>query len=196
MSEKIELTVAQRIEFLEMYARMASNVEYERRLGLSPANIKNYCDLLDVHSEAEARTLAKRMRRKNDEANEAIIVEQTKRVREAEAVAQQRLDELEAKRNAERPVRQVDANKIRQDDADRQRRFAQSQAKIAVPAKEWRLPVDGTESQRADQIDSFRREIIYRGYSFLQKKYGATKSQVRHEADRLGLSINWDVVRR
>jgi len=192
----IELTVRQRIEFLEMYARMAPKVEFERRLGLMPADIQEYCNLLDVQSENEARTLAKRMRAQNDEASEAIIVEQTKRVREAEAVAQQRLDELEAKRNAERPVREVDANKIRQEDADRQRRWAESQAKTTVPTKTWRLPVDGTEAQRAEQIDSFRREIIYRGYAFLQKKYGATKSQVRHEADRLGLSINWDVVRR
>jgi hypothetical protein len=50
--------------------------------------------------------------------------------------------------------------------------------------------------QREEQVDRFRRAITNHGYTFVRNTYGATPQQVRHEAGRLGLKINWDLVRR
>lgn len=194
--ERPNLTIPQRIEFLELLARMASNSEFERRLGLSAGDIQHYKKSLDVETADEARTLARKMKQENTEKREASIIEQTKQVREAEAVAQQRLEEIESKRNAERPVSKVDATAIKREDADRQRRFAAQQAETEVPAKEWRLPVEGNKAQRQELVDRFRRELVYHGFSFVRKKYGASNAQIKFEAQRLGLKINWDIVRR
>lgn len=194
--EKPNLTISQRIEFLELVARMASASEFERRLGLSAGDIQHYKKMLDVESQDEARVLARKMKQDNAEKREASIIEQTKKVREAEAVAQERLDEIEAKRNVERPVKEVDTTAIKREDADRQRRFAAQQAETDVPAKEWKLPVEGNAAQRQELVDRFRRELVYHGFSFVRKKYGATNTQIKFEAHRLGLKLNWDIVRR
>lgn len=194
--DKPTLTFAQRIEFLELVARMASSTEFERKLGLTSSDVENYKKLLNVESQDEARVLARKMKKENEEKREASIIEQTKCVREAEVVAQQRLEELEAKRNATRPLKIVDANAIKMEDKERQRRFEAQQSKVEVPEKVWELPLEGTASQRAEQIDRFRRELIYHGFNFVRKKYNATNAQIKHEAIRLGLKINWDIVRR
>jgi hypothetical protein len=106
------------------------------------------------------------------------------------------LEELEAKRNAERPVKQVDVVAIKREDKERQRRHAEQQTKLEIPAKEWRLPQEGNEAQRAELVQRFRRELVYHGFSFVRKKYGASNAQIKFEAQRLGLKINWDIVRR
>lgn len=193
--ERPNLTIPQRIEFLELVARMASNSEFERRLGLSAGDVQHYKKTLDVESQDEARVLARKMKQENAEKREATVIEQTKQVRAAEAVAQQRLDELEAKRNAERPVKQVDVNAVKREDADRQRRFADQQTKTEVPSKEWKLPVEGNAEQRQAAVDRFRRDIVYHGFGFVRKKYGASNAQIKFEAQRLGIKINWDIVR-
>ena len=193
--ERPNLTVPQRIEFLELVARMASQSEFERKLELSAADVQHYKKLLDVETQDEARVLARKMKQENAEKREATAIEQTKKVREAEAVAQQRLDELEARRNVERPVKQVDVTAVKNEDADRQRRFAEQQAKTEVPAKEWKLPLEGNAEQRQVGIDRFRRDIVYHGLGFVRKKYGASNGQIKFEAQRLGIKINWDVVR-
>lgn len=194
--EKPNLTFAQRIEFLELVARMASSTEFERKLGLTGQDIEHYKKVLNVESQDEARALSRKMKKENEEKREASIIEQTKCVREAEIVAQQRLEELEAKRNKTRPLKEVDVNAIKMEDKERQRRFEAQQNAIEVPEKVWELPLEGTAAQRAEQVDRFRRELIYHGFSFVRKKYNATNAQIKYEATRLGLKLNWDIVRR
>lgn len=194
--ERPKLTVAQRIEFLDLVAAMASQNEFERRLNLTPGDVQHYKKQLDVETQDEARRLHRKMKRENEELREATIIAENKRVRDAETVAQQRLDEIEARRNTPRPVKTPDVTAIKNEDAERQRRFANQQAEIDVPTKEWQLPVEGTASQRQEQIDRFRRELVYHGFSFVRKKYNATNAQIKFEAQRLGLKINWEVVRR
>lgn len=194
--ERPKLNIVQKIEFLKMFARMAPHAEYERRLSLEPNDVEYYRNLLDVESASEARRMAKQLDRNNQERHEATVIEQTKQVRDAEAIAQKRLEEIEAKRNAIKPVRTVNQNAIKNEDAERQRRWASQQNEVQTPVKTWNLPVDGTEARRVEQVERFRREIMYRGMNFVRNKYNVTNAQIKHEASRLGLVINWDIVRR
>lgn len=194
--ERPKLSTSQSIEFLDMVARMASQSEFERRFNLSPGDVMFYKKELDVETQDEARMLHRQMKRENAKTSEATIVAEHKRARAAEAIAQERLKEIEARRNAPRPVKTPDSLANKNKDADRQRRFAKQQSEIEVPAESWQLPVDGTESQRAEQIDRLRREIVNRGLSFVRMKYSVTNAQIKFEARRLGLEINWEIVRR
>lgn len=191
-----ELNVQERIKFLELFARMAPDAEYERTLELQPRDISRYCEMLDVVSPNEARRLAKRLKTEHEESREARIVAAQNQLRQAEAVAQQRLAELERKRQATKPVKKADTNAVREEDAKRQRRWAQEQEQATVPAEPWELSLEGTEAQRQETIDRFRREIVYRGMNFVRNKYDASPSQIKNEAARLGLKINWEIVRR
>ena len=190
----------QRIEFLELVAQMSSRSVFERKLSLSAADIEFYKKDMNIESPEEARRLAKQFQRQGDDEREARLLEQAQQIRQAEEVAQARLEALEAKRAAEDLTKKrpkPDGNKVRQEDAERQRRFEEQQENVELAAaKEWYLPLEANSGTRADQIDRFRREIIYRGLSFVNKKYNTTTNQIKIEAQRLGLSINWDIVRR
>lgn len=192
-----DLNTEQRIRFLELVSRMSGNSTFERELDLSPSDVRFYKDELDVESPDEARRLARGLKKTLFEEREASIVAETKKMREAEAIANKRLKEIEEKRNA--PVRRekVDVNKFKQEDAERQRNFAKQQAELAEPASKWTLPDESrTETQRLEEIDRFRREIVYHGLSFCHKKYGASPQQIQYEAKQLGIKVNWDMVRR
>jgi hypothetical protein len=188
----------QRIEFLELVAQMASRSTFERKFNLTSADIEFYKREFDVESPDEARRLARRLRQENEDLHDIKILEETQKVREAEEVAQARLEALEAKRAADaiKPKKKIDINKIRQEDAERQRRFTEQQGKIEKPTKEWRLPFEEGRGTEEEQIDAFRRDIIYHGLAFTGKKFNVTSQQIKYEATRLGLNINWDIVRR
>jgi len=189
----------QRIEFLELLAQMTSRSVFERKLGLSGADIEFYKRELDVESPDEARRMARQLKLRSDDEKEANILEQAAKAREAQEVAQARLDEMEARRAAEaaeKPRTKVDIDAVRKEDAARQRRHVESQAGVEKPQKEWRLRIEEGDGTESDQIDRFRRSIVYHGLSFTAKKCGATTQQIRYEAARLGLKINWDIVRR
>jgi hypothetical protein len=189
----------QRIEFLELVAQMSGRSVFERKLSLNSADIEFYKQELDIESPDEARRLASKLKRQGDDERDAKLLEQTQQIRNAEEVAQARLEALETKRAAEdnaRPRRETDINKVRQEDAERQRRFADQQESQEITAKAWNLPMEHDLGSKEEQADRFRREIMYRGLSFVNSKYGTTSNQVKIEAKRLGLSINWDIVRR
>jgi len=197
--ERPTLNRSQRIEFLELVAKLSSRSTFERKLGLSPSDVEHFKQEFNIESQDEARKAARRLRRDISEEREARILEETNKARDAEAVANQRLEELQAKRaqeTLEASEGGVDINEIRKEDADRQRRFAEQQAELAVPKTEWRLPLESHAGSREEQIDRFRREIIYHGFTFLRRKYQATETQVKYEANRLGLKINWEIVRK
>lgn len=189
----------QRIEFLELVAQMSSRSVFERKLSLDLSDVEFYKQELDIESLDEARRLARKLKRQGSDEREARLLEQTQKVQEAQEIAQARLEALEAKKAADqaaKPSRKIDVNKIRQEDADRQRRFAAQQVDTKAPSKDWHLPLSEDGGSDVEQIDKFRRDIIYRGLSFVGKKYNATPSQVKFEAKRLGISVNWDIVRR
>lgn len=193
--ERPKLDRLKRIRFLELVAQMVGKSVFERELGLSPQDIEFYKKELDVESSDDARRLARKLRAQTDEQREANVIEQTKKAREAEAVAQQRLEELSnARTENEKPP--VDGNAIRAEDAERQRRFAAEQSLVTIPEKIWTLPIIAEAGSEQDQIDRFRKDIIYHGLGFLNKKYNVSPRQIRFEAERLGFKINWETVRR
>lgn len=184
-----------RIRFLELVSQMAGKTVFERELGLSQQDIEFYKRELDVESSDDARRLARKLRAQTDEQKEINIIEQTKKAREAESVAQQRLEEISNARISSEPVT-VDANAIREEDAERQRRFSDEQSLVVVPETIWTLPLTSDGGTKQEQIERFRHDIVSRGLNFAHKKYNATPQQIRFEAECLGLKINWDLVRR
>lgn len=201
-TERKKLTIAERIKFVELVSQLATQGSFERHLGLSSNDVQFYKRELDIESQDEARRLLRKLRKEDADKNEARAIEQIAKVREAEAVAQERLRELEARKNI--PVEakpKPDINEVRKEDAERQRRFEASEkdrerdAAYRKALKDgghiWHLPIDDNES-----IERFRREIVNHGFSFCFKKYGATAAQIKAEAERLGLKIKWDIVRR
>lgn len=206
--ERPQLTIQQRITFLELLSQMASSTVFERKLGLSSNDIQYYKKILNIESQEEARLLLRKIKREDADKREVNILEQTAKAREAEEIANKRLQELQDKKATKtiEPKSRPNITEVRKDDAVRQRRHEELQNMPPSPAKnvspskrhkiiksrnEWRLPIDDHDS-----IDRFKRDIKNHGFSFIEKKYGATSSQVKAEAKRLGLQINWDIVRR
>jgi len=195
--ERPKLDRLQRIEFLKLVSQMASASTMERKLKLEPRDVAFYKRELDIESPDEARRMARNLQAESNEVYEARVLAQTKKAREAEQIANQRLDELDAKRAADKggSSRRVDVTKIRQEDAERQRRFAAQQAELDEPKTKWELPMEEGAGSEAEQIDRFRRLIIYHGLDAVRRQHGASAVQVKWEAARLGLRINWDIVR-
>ena len=197
--ERPKLDRIQRIDFLKLVASMAPAVTFERTLGLEPRDIEFYKKELDIESQDEARRLARRLQSEAHEVVEARIIAETKKAREAEVTANERLEAIEAKKAADaaKPGRKVDVNKVKQEDAERQRRFAAQQSHLEEPTKKWRLPMEEGAGSETEQVDRFRRSLIYSGVRAVQRTYGRhlTLAQIKWEAARLGLKINWDIVR-
>lgn len=188
-----DLNPKQIVVFLELLSKMSGSTVFERKLGLSANDVEHYKKTLDIESQEEARIELRKIKKLQFDQAEVRILEQTEKAKEAAEIANKRLQEInENKLNKEKTEKtRRSVNEVREDDAERQRRFKQSENKTIKSADEWRLPIDSSES-----VDRFKREIINRGFVFLKKKYGATQIQVKAEAQRLGLSINWDIVKR
>lgn len=201
--EREALSAKQVIQFLKLVAQLATPTVFERKLGLRQSDVEFYKKKFDVESQDDARRLYKRLEIELLEGREESIIAETGRAREAEEVANQRLKELEQRRVAERaakPVEKLDGNKVRQDDADRQRRFAEEQkaneAAALSKSEPWTLPLEGSDADKRGITERYRRDIEHCGMNFCVNKYHVTPLQLKAEAARLGLRINWDRVKR
>jgi hypothetical protein len=201
--ERPKLTMPQRIEFLKLIAQLASNSTFERKLGLDPADIEYYKKQFDVENQDDARRLYKRLEIAMVEGREEVIINETSKARAAEETANLRLKELELRRTIEKREKAVgtpDGNKVRAEDAERQQRFqAEQEAKTAEAlskSEPWSLPLAGSESDRRGIIDRFRRDLENCGMQFCINKYHASPMQLKAEANRLKLRVNWDRVKR
>jgi len=201
--ERPKLSVKQKIEFLKLIAQLTNNSTFERRLGLSPADVEFYKKQFDVENQNDARRLYKRLEIDHVEGREEMIIEQTNHAREAEQVANRRLLELEQKKIQERNNRKVETpstNAVRKDDAERQKRFEQEQNERQAEALEasgtWQLPLEGSPYEQKGIVDRFRKDIEYCGLTFCMNKYHVGTLQIKAEAARLKLRINWDRIKR
>lgn len=201
--DRPKLTTSQRIEFLKLVAQLASNSTFERRLELTPADVQYYKNQLNVESQDDARRLYKLLEIDAIEGNEKRIINETNKARSAEETANLRLKELELRRTIERREKLAevpDGNKIRKEDTERQERFKQEQeaqiAEVLSKSEPWSLPLEGSESDRRGITDRFRRDIEHCGMRFCISKYQASSIQLKAEATRLGLRINWDRVKQ
>lgn len=201
--ERPKLSMKQRIEFLKLVAQLSSNSTFERKLDLDASDVEFYKKQLNIESQDDARRLYKRLEIEQFEGSEEKINSETSKARDAEEVANKRLKELEAKRVAEKREKAVgipNVNAIRQEDADRQLRFDEEQraqeAEVLARVEEWHLPLDVPETDKKGIVDRFRRDIENNGFTFCLNKYQASPAQLKAEAVRLKLRINWDNVKR
>lgn len=201
--DRPKLTTSQGIEFLKLVAQLASNSTFERRLGLSAADVEFYKKEFDVESQDDARRLYKDLEIALLEGREDMIISETSKARSAEETANLRLKEMELRRTIEKREKAVgtpDGNVVRAEDAQRQKRFEQEQEDQVTEAlgksDPWFLPLEGSESDRRGITDRFRRDIEYCGMQFCVNKYQASPIQLKAEAARLKLRINWDRVKR
>lgn len=196
-SARPELTHEQKLEFLSLVSQLASPVIFKRKMNLSANDVEFYKKQLKVESQDDARRLRTRLARNITADREAEIAENVRQQRAAEKLAQQRLEELEEQRAARalanaKPKR--DPLVVKQEDTERQRRFSKQQAE-AQPNSKWRLPLERHRSQ-SEQIEQFRRDLQYRGVTFCKSRYGVKLSDLKAEAARLGLKINWETIKR
>jgi hypothetical protein len=140
-----------------------------------------------------------------DEVVQARVRDNIQQQRAAEAVAQERLDQFEKQKVQDSATKRaknratINPDAVRQEDADRQERFVESQEKAAAgkaAMSDWRLELDGRKSFDDERISAFKHDIIQHGLNFCIQKYGATARELKAETTRLGIKIDWDLVRR
>lgn len=197
-AERRELSRDEIEEFLQLVSQVQPPSLFKRKLEMSAADVEFYKNSLGINNEDEARRELRRMRHEDETTREREIIQNRKEQREAERVANERLQAMEREKAERASQREVpDATKIREDEAAKQRRFAaQQEAEEEARKSDWRLPLEGNPNFHAEQIDTFRRDIMHRGMAFCRKKYGVSSKDIRAEAARLGLRINWDIVHR
>lgn len=192
-----ELTTRQSITFLDLVAKMASQSTFDRVLGLNSNDVEFYKRKFDIESVREARVAAQRMEKELEKERQIRGVEETKKAKDAQDTASLRLAELNRKQLDEQPIKKVlskeEKDSIKREDAARQKRLEESESLKCNEGELWRLDLGNIP---ADTLDQFRRHIVYHGLGFCSKMYGAKPAQIKNEAIRLGLKINWEVVRR
>lgn len=184
--------------FLRLVSEMASSTEFETKLSMGRADTDHYKRQLDIESPKEARSILMSMDLEDARVLDAHIEENRCQAREAEAAANARLKEYEANELSERSERaktqRLDPVSIAEADAERQRLF-EAKSMADMPVTEWRLPeVDG--QLYTDLVHRFQHELIQRGWNFCRIKYNCTAIDLKSEAVRLNLHINWDLVPR
>jgi hypothetical protein len=187
-----------KLVFLKLVSQMAGYSTFERKLNLNRSEVDRYKQSLDVETPDEARLLLKKLEREASAEDEAKLALKVKQTRERERLANLRLDQEEIVKNstAQPPVKQVDVTALRESESEAQRRLEAELNATVKPDVAWLLPLSGSQSNRELQVDAFRRDIENRGLNFCSNKYEATAAQIKFEANRLGLKINWDRIRR
>jgi len=119
-----------------------------------------------------------------------------KKAQDARMIAEQKLNEMNQRRQDESDDRRkrihdmLSANDIKNDDVKRQERFEElEKQKNKIPESKFRLP----ENVRPEQ---FEHELVTYGWAFCTQKYNVSRNDIRSEASRLGLKIDFDMVRR
>lgn len=200
-TERPILTRSQRIEFLKMLSKLSNNSAFERKFGLTASDITFYKKQFDVESQDDARRAYRKLEAEIEDVSEATKIEEIQKARDAEKTANTRLKEMEldkAKESA-KLKKTLDPNAIRADDAKRQKLFAAQQDeadKAVTPEEVWQLPLEGSNVEKTDKIERFRKDIQYQGLQFCVNKYGVSPKQIKAEANRLGLKIRWDSTKR
>jgi len=186
--------------FVQLASRDASSGEFETKLGLSRRDVNFHRVKLGIHTTEEAR----RMLRQIDEEIERVEAEELNAQRaaahEARLLAEKRLKDMEAAKAADLEAQRVErAATLQQDqiffkeeDAKRQRNFQKEQSK-SKHNTDWRLPIESRNGE--EEKVRFSNDIVYRGMRFTREKYQVTDADIQSEAARLGLTIRWELVR-
>jgi len=201
----MELTLRQKERFLQLIAEVRSPIYFQRELNLSAREVDALKEEYGVENPDEARRALRKLARESEEDVQARMRDNIQQQREAEAVAQRRLEQLEAKKRQEVASRRaekranIDSTAVRQEDAERQHRLNKQLEKadaVKSTINDWRLELDGRQSFDDEIIAGFEADLIHRGVQFCIQKYSASSRELKAEAQRLGLQLDWDTLRR
>jgi pyruvate/2-oxoglutarate dehydrogenase complex dihydrolipoamide acyltransferase (E2) component len=134
------------------------------------------------------------MENEDETLEQKEVIARIQESREAEAIANQRLEDIALQQIEREPVR-FDKEALRKEDKERQQRLSEQENKVTQVSR-WRLPLSGRPQTREEELVRFRNDIQRRGLAFTASKHACEKKDVRAEAIRLGLKIDWDRVRR
>lgn len=191
MGQRIELTTAERVKFLELMAKSSSSGQFEIRLGLSRRDVEIVKAQLGIEDADQAR----RLLRKEEERLEKEALE-----RNAARVESTREDQRRQRRQSKRDTedrrtarstlrKQLDPTAIKQEDRERQKRFEAQQEDFSSDADEdWQI--------EEGDVEKFTHDIQHRGIGFAADKHGVSRAAIRNEVKRLGLAVDLERVRR
>ncbi len=194
--QRPQLSREQMRQFLTFVAEARGTGDFELHLGLDRVDIAWLKDRLGVDSSADAKEFLKdfedddRMRELEAENRRAAAA----RGRQAQ---EQRLDARAARKQLEQDARRskvkdlLDPDKLKREDKERQARHAaRSEPVIEEKEDAWRLNEDDCNPEQ------FKTCITHYGMRFTRDRFGITNEDIKREAARLGLRIDWELVRR
>lgn len=183
-----ELSTEDTITFLKLVANLQGSAVFERKLGMNRREVERYKTKLGVDSQEKARILLRDLEAQSQSRLDALAAE-VRKAQLTQAVAQARLDEYEEQKKLAKlkkaATNKVDPEKVAKEDAERQRRFEESQPTLT---DSWRLPAEAS-------VRLFESDLKHRGLAFTANKYNATKKQVKAEAIRLEIRVDWDTLK-
>jgi hypothetical protein len=188
-----ELTEEETNLFLTIVAEHRGSGELEVKLGLSRADAEEIKARLGIDLPQDARSLLNRRAEENIERTEA---EMQKRRLAAKAEQRERQARQNAMDDQSRVLKVDDGNlqmssqQAKSEWREREKRASREQVKAEESA--WRLP----RGEEFEIVDRFKTDILIRGMRFCVDKYGIEAKDIRAEAERLGLGIDWSLIHR
>jgi hypothetical protein len=180
------LNETQERKFYELVARMASSVDFQMELGLDLRDVQYYMRSLQIGNADDARLRLRAVEKSKPVRKPRItkeIEDKNKRLQEQVTKA------MEKKERAKKP----DLKEVRRKEREAQARLDK---KNKQSVSEWRLPnLSNNEEVNKALINTFENDIK-KGLQFCKKKYNATNKDIKAEAARLNLVINWDMIPR
>lgn len=193
---EVELDRSQIEKFVKFVAEARASGDFEIHLGLNRRDIEGLKRKLGIDTADDARKFLADVFAMADEEREAFYASEQRKAQQTREAAEKRLSDYEKSQSDEREERRarlasvLNSTEIKEEDAQRQRRFADSkQGEYDVPESDWRLPADSSPEQ-------FQHIIETRGWSFATTMFGVEKASLIAESTRLGLSIDFDMVPR
>ena len=197
-----ELSLAEKRVFVEICSKNSSTISlFQRKLGLDQERVNFYKNKYNIKDAKDARSLLSKMNEEREKEIRRLLNEEAVKAKEARVIAERRLQEMdEAKRikdeNFKKSILDIRKKKVLEakiEDAERRRKFEESERKKNEVQTNWRLPIESETGE--SEIRTFTNDLRSRGLKFTMKKYGISKKDIKSEASRLKLNINWDLVR-
>lgn len=159
--------------FLKLIVECAPLGNFNIYLNMSPRDVDLHKKHLNIRSADDAKKMLKNLAPvpeplvKKSEQKPVVSVNKTKIVQKTKKMT---------KAKNEKQMKKIREN------------FEKTKKPVI---SDWRLPETDSES-----VSQFYRRIIGLGLSFCANMYNATTKDIKAEANRLNLKIDWDLVKR
>ena len=186
-----ELDAHQIRTLITLVAQCAAIGEITRKLDIGETDLDIILNRLGIMSSDDARAKLKEYS-EDDAVAEQAVIDLRERARKETREAQERLDKREAQdadSDAERAAKAREAgqghqNEIKDEDADRQRRFTDKKPKTGDLLEQYRRPstryvgasvktrrVESSKFPESMETEPFRQMLLHRGLSFVRDQY-------------------------